>query len=481
MSPKPTAQRRRDRRDLLDVLLGRMLRGVLTTPERALLAETVREEQRTADQTRRSLGETGKAYGEHRAAADAAIREAEAERDQARAELKTLGRAAVEYQQRAWDAEARVREAEQALGEEQPRAVVDAADTAPTEGALSYADLCAAYTIATQRAEQAEQALGRSESAREHLRRRLGEAARAAQEAEAVTTETKRLMERRTRTLRERAERAEERLARIRDMADAWERQLPATIRTATAAEAVRNAANGDDRPVMFAVTAAPVDDQAAEDYRGALSHALGLGNGAPWDAIHERARALYAAEERAAHYRDTRAKWAREADAEILAHRQRAEDAEHRAARYRLAWMACRRDRKADRAAMAAELPAVEAVEHVRAQVEDWLQQPPAFTYESRRHAAAVATVARIIRDLLPPRPDAGLSAAEAADRMRQWAAAGIPAADLLADHTGEQRCPSCEHLAKYHTDPAGCCFAVARGKPEQNTVCGCAVTFRP
>ncbi|MFJ9754949.1 hypothetical protein [Streptomyces sp. NPDC101149] len=53
-------------------------------------------------------------------------------------------------------------------------------------------------------------------------------------------------------TARKRAEQAEQRLGRIRDMADAWERCLPATIRTATAAEAVRLAAVGDDHPVMF-------------------------------------------------------------------------------------------------------------------------------------------------------------------------------------------------------------------------------------
>ncbi|MFI5993147.1 hypothetical protein ACIBAC_15095 [Streptomyces sp. NPDC051362] len=41
---------------------------------------------------------------------------------------------------------------------------------------------------------------------------------------------------------------------------------------------------------------------------------------------------------------------------------RTRAQQAEHRAVRYRTAWFAARRDRKADRAAMAAELPLVEA-----------------------------------------------------------------------------------------------------------------------
>ncbi|WP_326797463.1 hypothetical protein OG946_20250 [Streptomyces sp. NBC_01808] len=51
---------------------------------------------------------------------------------------------------------------------------------------------------------------------------------------------------------------AEQRLDRIRTMADAWTRRLPATIRTATAADAVRRAANGDDSPVVFGITADP-------------------------------------------------------------------------------------------------------------------------------------------------------------------------------------------------------------------------------
>ncbi|MBP0456235.1 hypothetical protein [Streptomyces montanisoli] len=52
----------------------------------------------------------------------------------------------------------------------------------------------------------------------------------------------------------QRAEPAEQRVARIRDMADAWKRRLPAVVRTATAADAVRLAADGDYRPVMFPV-----------------------------------------------------------------------------------------------------------------------------------------------------------------------------------------------------------------------------------
>ncbi|NUS80749.1 MAG: hypothetical protein HOV70_31705, partial [Streptomyces sp.] len=80
---------------------------------------------------------------------------------------------------------------------------------------------------------------------------------------------------------RKRAEQAEERLSRIRNMADAWEHQLPDTIRTATAAEAVRLAVDGDYRPVMFGVTPARPDPEmeetqaANERVRGALHEVL--------------------------------------------------------------------------------------------------------------------------------------------------------------------------------------------------------------
>lgn len=47
---------------------------------------------------------------------------------------------------------------------------------------------------------------------------------------------------------------------------------------------------------------------------------------------------------------------------------KQHAHDAECQAGRYRIAWLAARRDRYADRAAMAAELPLAQAVERVRA-----------------------------------------------------------------------------------------------------------------
>ncbi|NUQ88154.1 MAG: hypothetical protein HOQ43_06790 [Glycomyces artemisiae] len=393
---KPTAQRRRDRRDLLDVLLGRMLRGVLTVPERALLAETVREEQRTADQTRRSLGETSNAYGKHRAAADAAIREAEqlAENFQGRAQA---------YEQRALDAEEQLT-AYRAFGEQRfgepvdpaslwPMSAVEAILEAKTRAEQAEDLLRVAHKTSNEAEQQraaAEQALGRSENAREHLRRRYGEAARAAEQAEAVTAETKRLMDRRTRTLRERAERAERDLATLR--------------------EGVREC-GGDPTTVQN----------------------------------------VYA---------------------QLRMWRNSAQQAEHRAARYRLAWMACRRDRKADRAAMADEAHIVAAA-HRAARYGSEL-------FAAGRTEAERELGRRILAAFTEPEPTPTASAAltvdEAADNLRQWAAAGIPAADLLAEPDEPTRpvslgrpCAYCGHARNHHPCGGPCCV----GNTE--TRCGC------
>ena len=74
---KPNQQERAQRRAVIDTLLGRALRGVLTIPEAALLADYVRAEQRLADTTRRALADTTRALQRHREAADAAVLEAE--------------------------------------------------------------------------------------------------------------------------------------------------------------------------------------------------------------------------------------------------------------------------------------------------------------------------------------------------------------------------------------------------------------------
>ncbi|MFD5873733.1 hypothetical protein [Streptomyces sp. NPDC060322] len=74
---------RRDRRAALDVLLARADRGTLSRAEAALLREYVGEEQRTANESRKANAGTTRALEQHRAAAEAAIVEAEQRSEQA--------------------------------------------------------------------------------------------------------------------------------------------------------------------------------------------------------------------------------------------------------------------------------------------------------------------------------------------------------------------------------------------------------------
>ena len=76
-APKPNQHERAHRKVAIDALLQRALRGMLTIPEAALLAEYVRAEQRLADKTRRSLADTTRALQRHREAADTEIRRLE--------------------------------------------------------------------------------------------------------------------------------------------------------------------------------------------------------------------------------------------------------------------------------------------------------------------------------------------------------------------------------------------------------------------
>lgn len=81
-APKPNQHDRDNRHAVIDNLIQRALRGVLTIPEAAVLAEYWREEKRVAEKTRRSLGDTTRALTKHRAAADATIRQLEARIDE---------------------------------------------------------------------------------------------------------------------------------------------------------------------------------------------------------------------------------------------------------------------------------------------------------------------------------------------------------------------------------------------------------------
>ncbi|MGW0134848.1 hypothetical protein [Streptomyces sp. NPDC003299] len=343
---KPTAQRRRDRRALLDNLLTRALRGRLTVTEAALLAEQVREEQRVCDETRARLADADRNLARHREAADTAIRELE------------------------------------------------------------------------ERAEQAERQ-------RDNERERADWNARVAAEQQA------------------RAEQAEERLARLRDMADNWERRLPATIRTATAADAVRLATAGDYRPVMFAVTAATDDGQAAAED--------GYGDPVHWTVYNEMHCRALAAEHRAeqaeadrdrlaravADMHDGINQVAREAFAQRRAHREELRAAEQRAGTYRAAWHSAR-DRARKHAA---------EEKRVRGWLEHWADRARAAEHcagryrlawrsARRRARAAEAALAADLPDTLAGRAArlaaAQPTAAEFADRLRQWATAGVSVAQL-------------------------------------------------
>ncbi|MFB7452823.1 hypothetical protein [Streptomyces sp. NPDC056194] len=101
-APKGRDRDRDDRRAVLDVLLARAQRGVLSAAEAALLAQHVGEEQRLADETRQAMTGTTQALERHRAAADAAIVEAEQRAERAEEELRGY-QAAETYRQAAAD------------------------------------------------------------------------------------------------------------------------------------------------------------------------------------------------------------------------------------------------------------------------------------------------------------------------------------------------------------------------------------------
>ena len=74
---KPNERERLQRQALIDTLLQRALRGLLTIPEAAVLAEAWRTEQRVEEKTRRQLADTTRALERHREAADTEIQQLE--------------------------------------------------------------------------------------------------------------------------------------------------------------------------------------------------------------------------------------------------------------------------------------------------------------------------------------------------------------------------------------------------------------------
>ncbi|MGW0579211.1 hypothetical protein ACWD25_25335 [Streptomyces sp. NPDC002920] len=77
-APKPNQHERAHRQAAVEALLQRALRGLLTIPEAAVLAEYWRAEQQLAEKTRHRLGDTTRALQRHREAADAEIQRLEA-------------------------------------------------------------------------------------------------------------------------------------------------------------------------------------------------------------------------------------------------------------------------------------------------------------------------------------------------------------------------------------------------------------------
>ncbi|MBK6018527.1 hypothetical protein [Streptomyces sp. MBT53] len=278
-APKGRTRDRADRRAVLDVLLARAQRGILTAAEGALLAEHVREEQRLAGETRRAMAGTTQALARHREAADAAIVEAEARAT------------AAEEQVRGYQAAEKFRRA--------------AADT--VEGRLATIGQHATEGIISGTAGLAKRA-----AQTEHNAREANVAAREYRQA----------------------------ISRVRDLARRMRAGSPQGA-AAIYADRIDQALDGehqlaDARAALQALFLDRADSTGARLAEQQREHDIALAT--------ERRHTQAAAEE---------------------ASKQR-----HRAGRYQTAWTAARRDRKADRAAMATELPVVQAARRALAGV---------------------------------------------------------------------------------------------------------------
>lgn len=337
-SRRRVADHREQRRATLNVLLARMQRGALLGPERDQLAGIIGREVDEAEELRRGLAgqqAAAKAAQTRAEAAEAAIVEAEQDRDDARRRLAgyvaVFGPDAVgEYhrmQHRAKTAEATInrvralaadmhtwcspnglapqyaRDIEQALTGDRWCGHMPGCDC-PAEQAVTAAPAVEAeQRLATIRAttipaappvpEAYRAPAGDPRAVLDHIRDarqwsdiqahlgmfygwtavQSGQRARAYRiaivtRAEAAVREALRERDKACEAFNaatlaredaeKRAKQAERRLDCIRAMANAWVQRLPSAIVTATAAQAVRQAADGDDSPVMFGMTPEP-------------------------------------------------------------------------------------------------------------------------------------------------------------------------------------------------------------------------------
>ncbi|MFF2367183.1 hypothetical protein ACFVU0_31380 [Streptomyces sp. NPDC058122] len=322
-APKGRNRDRADRRAVVDVLLARAQRGVLSAAEGALLAEHVREEQRLADENRRAMAGTTQALERHREAADAAIVEAEERAATAERKLsdsETLGHRLLQRAERAEDelrghrAAAAYRKAAADTFEGRLAAVRQQT----TEGVL------AGFESLTKRAESAEQQLAGVRAQLHDVKARRDDARAGRQDAERA-------------------------LARVRQ--------------AQTLGDALAVVAQFDGLSPEAARTHGRILDQA--------------------DTVEARL-----------------AEQQREHDIALATERRRGDGwqrhalaADHKADRYRTAWFAARRDRRADRAAMAAELPAVQAGQRALAVADDLFVagRAPAERNAGRRILAVV------------------------------------------------------------------------------------------
>jgi len=178
--------------------------------------------------------------------------------------------------------------------------------------------------------------------------------------------------------------------------------QAPATDRAATDADRLHDTILGleaelarmrdllrtENERANAAIDREETAEQAAEEHRLALSETLGLGTGAPWDAIHDRARALRSADESA------QEGWEQAAiqRSRATAWREGAEQAEAEVERLRI-----------DRAAVLRE--AADRFDRHASQILDGVGDKAVFVAKPLRYQAAVwSEAAETLRRLATP-----------------------------------------------------------------------------